>query len=119
MAPVRLTEPHRSTASHVAGELADAGAIAVVVVGSFARGEAGPDSDLDLLVIGAESYLPQLSLRDGLILSVSSQPFEIHRESFGQPELMCNAVSGWREALVLHDPEGLAARLIREANDWS
>ena len=48
----------------------------------YARGRAGPESDLDLLVVGAESYLPRLSLQDSLVVSVSSQPFEIHRESF-------------------------------------
>ena len=32
---------------------------------------------------------------------------------------MCTAVPGWRDALVLYDPEGLAADLILEAQGWS
>ena len=90
----------------------------MTVVGSYARDEAGPQSDLDLLAVGDESYLPRLSLCEGLVVSESMQPFEIHRESFRQAELMCTAVPGWRDALVLYDPEGLADGLIREAREW-
>ena len=119
MIPERLLGPPRSTAFQVAREVVERGAKAVVVVGSYARGEASSESDLDLLAVGPESYLPRLSFREGLIVSVSMQPFEIHRGSFEQPELICTAVPGWRQALVLHDPEGLAADLIREAQEWS
>ncbi len=119
MVPERLPAPAHSIARRETQELADRGAKAVVVVGSFARGEAGSESDLDLLAVGVESYLPRLSLRDGLVVSTSMQPFEVHQESFGQPGLMCTAVPGWRAALVLYDPEGLAADLILEAQGWS
>lgn len=108
-----------SVARRVAGELASEGAEAVVLVGSHARGYAGPNSDLDLLAVGRESYLPRLEVREGTLVSVSMQPFAIHRESFGQPELVCTAVPGWRDAVVLHDPEGLAASLMREAKEWT
>ncbi len=88
------------------------------MVGSYARDEAGPDSDLDLLTVGSESYLPRLSLHEDLVVSVSMQPFEIHRQSFGQPGLICTAVPGWREAIVLYDPKRLATDLIQEAREW-
>ena len=52
-------------------------------------------------------------------MSVSMQPLAVHRESFESPGLVCEAVPGWRDALVLHDPEGLAASLIAEAREWT
>ncbi len=100
-------------------KLVGEGARAVVIVGSHARGEAGPESDLDLFAVGPDSYLPRLILYKDLVISASMQPFETHRESFGQPELLCTAVPGWRDTLVLYDPEGLAVGLVREAQEWS
>ena len=106
-------------ARRAADELAENGARAVVLVGSHSRGDAGPVSDVDLLATGNESYLPRLERRDGFLISVSMQPHEVHQESFEQPELICTAVPGWRDALILHDPEGLSESLIREAREWS
>ena len=74
---------------------------------------------MDLLATGRESYLPRLERRDDVLVSISMQPFSVHKASFEQPELVCTAVPGWREAIVLHDPEGLAASLIRQARDWT
>ena len=108
-------DPALPVARDAARDLAREGAEAVVLVGSHARGDAGPGSDLDLLAVGQESYLPRLDLRGGLLVSVSMQPPAAHRESFESPELVCEAVPGWRDALVLHDPEGLAASLVAEA----
>lgn len=119
MGPERLPEPVRSTALRVAEELAEGAARAVVLVGSYASGDAGPESDLDLLAIGPESYSWNLQRRDGLLVSVSSRPFEEHREAFVRPEEVCAAVPGWRGAVILHDPQGLAASLVREAREWS
>lgn len=83
----------RSIVRRKALELAR-GASAVVIVGSHARGEATPDSDLDLMAVGEDSYLPRLERREGLLVSVSMQPFEAHLESFEQPDLLCGSVPG-------------------------
>lgn len=106
-------------ARRVAAELAGSGARAVVLVGSHARGDAGPESDLDLLVVGPDSYSWRLERREGLLVSVSSHSFEEHRRAFEDPASVCTAVPGWREAVVLHDPEGLAASLVGEAKEWT
>ena len=90
-----------------------------MLVGSYARGDAGPESDLDVLAGGDEAYLPRLDLREGLLVSVSVEPFAAHRESFELSELVCEAVPGWRDAIVLYDPKGLAASLVREAKEWT
>jgi predicted nucleotidyltransferase len=108
-----------SVARRVTGELAAAGAEAVALVGSHARGDARPESDVDLLAVGEDYYLPRLQLRDGVLVSVSMQPLAAHRESFELPELVCVSVPGWRDAVVLHDPEELAAFLVREARGWT
>ena len=95
------------------------GAEAVVLVGSHARGEASPESDLDVLAVGDESYSWRLDRRDDLLVSVSMRPFAAYLEAFASPELVCASVPGWRDARVLHDPEGLAASLVRRAREWT
>jgi hypothetical protein len=116
-------EPSRdhtlSVARRISGELAAGGAEAVVLVGSHAHGDAGPESDLDILAVGDESYSWRLDRRDGLLVSVSMRPFESYLESFELPELVCASVPGWRDAVVLHDPGRLAASLVREAREWT
>lgn len=119
MEPDSPTEPPRSVARRIADELAGGGALAVVLVGSHARGDAGPESDLDIFVVGPEAFSWRLEHRDGLLVSVSARPFEKHREAFVLPEKVCSAVPGWRGALVLYDADGLAASLIEEARTWT
>jgi predicted nucleotidyltransferase len=116
--PEHLPEPIRSIARQITEELAESGAQAVSLVGSYASGVAGPESDLDLLAIGPESYSWNLQRRGDLLVSVSSHPFEDYREAFTLPEEVCTVVPGWRGAVILHDPEGLAASLVREARVW-
>ena len=112
-------EPARSTARQVAEELVERGARAVVLVGSHARGDAGPESDLDLLAVGPQAFSWRLERRDGYLVSVSALPFEQHREAFALPERVCSVVPGWRGALVLYDTDGLAASLVEEARAWT
>jgi Nucleotidyltransferase domain len=116
--PERLSEPVRSIALQITEELVESGARAVVLVGSHASGDARPESDLDLLAVGPESYSWNLQRRNGLLISVSSRPFEEYREAFALPEQVCAVVPGWRGAVILHDPKGLAAALVREAREW-
>ena len=100
-------------------ELAADGAVAVVLVGSHARGDAGPESDVDVLAVGPREFFFRLERRGGLLVSTSSRPFGAHREAFGDPGSVCATVPGWREAILLHDPAGIATALIAEAKAWS
>ncbi len=95
------------------------GAEAIVLVGSNARGDAGPDSDVDLLAVGPQTFSFRLERRDGLLVSVSSRPPEAYRRALADPGSVGTVVPGWREAGVLHDPEGTAGALIEEAKAWS
>ena len=82
----RLKEPVRSVALQVTEDL----------VGSYATGHAGPESDLDILAVGPESYSWRLHRRSGLLVSTSSKTFEGYRGAFALPEEVCAAVPGWR-----------------------
>ncbi len=98
--------------------MAKGGAEAVVLAGSQARVDAGPESDLDVYAVGPETYEFRLERRGGLLVSISSRSFDAYRESFDDPGSVCKAVPGWREVIPIHDPEGLAAALIHEAQRW-
>ena len=108
-----------SVAREVADELARDGAEAVVLVGSHARGDAGPESDVDVHAVGPGDFSYRLERRGGLLVSVSSRPLGSYREAFREPGSVCAAVPGWREAIPLHDPEGIVASLIEEARAWT
>ena len=108
-----------SVALEVADELAADGAVAVVLAGSHARGDAGPESDVDVLAVGSREFSYRLLRRGGLLFSTSSRSFGSYREAFRDPGSVCAAVPGWREAVSLHDPTGIAAALIAEAKAWS
>jgi hypothetical protein len=113
--------PHRvpSVALEAAEVLASNGAEAVVLVGSHARGDAGPESDVDVLAVGPRTYAYRLERRGGLLVSVTPRSSEAYRLELVDPGSVCAAVPGWREAVVLHDPAGTAASLIEDARAWT
>ena len=115
MGPGHQPDPALSAAREVAAGLAEDGARAVVLVGSHARGDAGPESDVDVLAVGPRRFRYGLELRGGLLVSASSRPLRSYRAEFGDPGSVCAAVPGWREAVLLHDPQGIAASLVEEA----
>ena len=110
-----------SVAREVTDELVEDGAEAVVLVGSHARGNAGPESDVDVLAVGPQTFSFRLEIerRGGLLVSVTSRPVEAYRRELTDPGVICAAVPGWREAVVLHDPHGTATALIEEARNWT
>jgi len=105
-------------AEQVARELAQAGAEAVVLAGSHARGDASPRSDLDLYAIG-DGPAYQLRQQNEYLVSVSWRTLEEERRGFHHPGRCGAMVPGWRSAIVLHDPAGIAAELIELAHRWN
>jgi hypothetical protein len=97
-----------SVAWQAAAELAGNRAEAVVLVGSHARGDAGPESDIDVLAVGPRRSSRRLERRGGLLVSMSPRQPDVYRREMADPASVCTAVPGWREAVVLHDPEGKA-----------
>jgi len=104
----------------MARELASQGARAVLLTGSHVRGEAYPESDVDILAIGdapgGRPYWP--SLRRGTLVSVSWRTADDVRESFSMPPEVGEIIPALRGALAVHDPDGLAARLKGDAEAW-
>ena len=93
---------------------------AVWLAGSHARADAVSHSDIDIGVIAEPGDGPayRLDRRDGHLLSVAWTTAEATRASFDDPAVLGAAVPGWRGAVLLHDPEGIAAALQREAQAW-
>ncbi len=97
--------------------LVDAGAAAVFLTGSHARGEAHPESDLDLRVIG-EGSSPPLKRNQEFLISTSWTTAEEQAKTFEDPSEAGEVVPGWRSALILHDPDEIAARFKQRAESW-
>ena len=101
----------------VTAELVASGAQAVVLFGSFARGDATPYSDLDLWALG--SGAPRYELRDRRLIVATWVSPDAARAAFRDPAAVCEAIPAWREARILYDPFGWAADIQREATAWT
>jgi hypothetical protein len=113
-----LKERALRAASEVAARLVREGAEAVILTGSWARGDAHPESDLDLRVVGKEKP-KRLERHGGFLVSTAWQTEDQHRKLFENPEEVGSIIPGWRSALLLEDPKGVAAKLQREAEAWT
>ena len=118
MSASRPSEEPGAVAERVARSLAERGARAVALVGSHSRGHADAESDLDFAVIGEGPHY-RLETYDDWLISLGWATAEEQRQRLYEPSYLGTHVPGWREALVLHDPEGLAASIQREALEWS
>lgn len=111
----------------VARQLAADGARAVALTGSHARGDVHAYSDIDLIVIvrrkpseeDRRGWLrPSRSVR-GQLITLAWETVGSTRASFRDPRLAPSFVPGWREAVILHDPEDVAAAVQRRAKAWT
>ena len=108
----------RDLAERLVPELVERGALAVALTGSHARGEATEASDLDLIVVGdGPAYM--LEVREGVLVAQAWASEQEHRARLAHPGQVGSAVPGWSEAVILHDSDGVAARLQREAVGWT
>ena len=97
-------------AAELAGELVQGGADAVALFGSVARGEARPDSDLDLLVVAEEPFeRAALEIGDGVgVSAVTWSGIAVPRP---RDWVFLSLVA--READFIHDPAGRLERELR------
>jgi hypothetical protein len=110
-------------ARRVARERLTDGALAVVLTGSHVRGDAHAESDIDLVAVyrkAADGRAGSPSVRrGGRLVVTASETVASVRAGFRSPRLLGTYVPGWRDAVILFDPEGIARRLQAMARRWS
>ena len=99
----------------VADELDPGRTSAVLVAGSWLRGDAHVASDVDLWVIGRRGLRDTSLERSGRTFSIHYNTVAGERKAMRDPARLGGAVPGWRTARILRDPKGSAARLRSEA----
>jgi predicted nucleotidyltransferase len=99
------------------------GVRAVALMGSYARGEAGPYSDLDLvrLVDGTAqgSVAEEHRLEGGLLIVVSTVTPAHVEEWFSAPAVAVNVILAVRQARALQDREGYFAAIQARASAFT
>lgn len=101
----------------VSRKLAEQGAEAVVLFGSWVRGDAYAESDLDIHAIGKGPHY-RLERYRGFLVSIAWATARRHRQAFEDPSQAGGIVSAWRNAMVIYDPCGIANALKQEAERW-
>lgn len=104
----------REVAATVARRFAARGALAVVLAGSWARQDARRHSDIDLWVIGSRVGTRAL-WHPPYVVNVCLTTVGHERSLMASPRRAGACVPGWRAAVVLHDSNGVAARLKQRA----
>lgn len=102
----------------MARALGGRGALAVLLVGSFVRGDATRDSDVDLIVVGRGPEY-RLERHHGYLFSISWRTLRRLQQVFDDPAEAAGAILGWQQAVILHDPSGGARSLRAEARRWT
>lgn len=113
-----LKQQALDAAHAIASEMISEGAQAVYLTGSWARGDAHRESDLDIRSVGPERD-KHLFRRDGFLVSSEWQTKEQQLETFEDPEKVGSVIPGWRSAVLLQDPNGVAAELKQAAERWT
>ena len=117
-----MVSPLERLIAEQAAALAQSGAEAVVLHGSFSRGQAHHLSDIDLTPLSADPnagpphHVEQHSDR---MFVISWRTPSAVQSSYRDPAQLGAAVPAWRSATALYDPRGVAAELIEEAKRWS
>jgi|SRR5579875_2173706 predicted nucleotidyltransferase len=95
---------------------------AIVLKGSYARGDASYYSDIDLTCFVKE--LPEQSqkrfaYKEGHLISISTRTLDEERERLAKPEQAVFVVQGLREARILLDKDGAFGLLQQEAKTFT
>jgi predicted nucleotidyltransferase len=108
----------RALVDDVSRRLVEQGAKATLLTGSHARGQARPDSDVDLFAVG-DGPQGWMEIADARLVAVYWwTPAEIRRRLM-DPESALLTVRSLRDAVVIDDPTGVGAELQQEAREWT
>ncbi len=105
-------------AHEMAREKIAQGARAVLLMGSHVRGDSYSESDIDLTFIGRDEEC-KMQRRGEFLVSEYWRSIDSIRGSFRDPSEVGGIIPALRRALVIYDPDGLAAQLKREAEAWT
>lgn len=95
----------------LAGQFLGPEVLAIALLGSYATGQAGPFSDVDLVrFVESDADKPHGAgshLIDGRLVVVSDVSISQVEKSFTQPEVAVNTITGLRAGRALFDPDGV------------
>ena len=97
------------------------GVVGLALVGSYARGQNTPHSDVDVDIF-VETLPPEaytLRYIDGHLVSLKYLTLEKEYESITRPDMAIWAVPGFRQMAILVDPSGRLAELKRAAQNFN
>lgn len=114
--PATLAERRhaRTVAEAVAADYSRRGATVVVLGGSWARGDARRESDIDLWVFGLRAGNDVL-WRAPFMVTVARTSERREAAKMRTPPYVGGSVPGWRAAIPLHDPKRIARQLQSQA----
>ena len=100
--------------------MAGDGAEAAVLIGSYARWDAGPESDVDVLAVGPRTTFSQrLERRGGLLVSMSSRSPAAYRREMADPVPSVRPFPAGARPWCSTNPMGEAWALIEEVRAWT
>jgi len=101
----------------VSRRLVKQGAEAVFVFGSRVREDAYKESDIDIHAIG-RGHEYRLERLQGFLISISWGTARQHLQAFADPSKAGGIIPAWRNAVIIHDPKGIARTLKEDAERW-
>ena len=125
---IQVNEPSHVAAvsdaflARLVSELENEQVTAIILKGSYARGEGTVYSDIDLTVFVCsepDQTHHRSFYRDGRLINIEIHTIESYRKLFLLPQWAIFAVPSTREACILLDKDGAFKRLQQEAKEWT
>jgi len=90
---------------------------AVILYGSFARGNANPTSDVDLMFVVTDGFLSSISEFDDLYFEIIEATEEAYKTHWTSKPDLDRLFCFWKYAKILYDFNGAGNRLQKYAQD--